>query len=56
MHTALAKTLAGTLRWDPLRVDLERHLLGAIAGDISHEIEHAQNFPQISLHIQHAKR
>jgi hypothetical protein len=30
LHTAIAKTLAGTLRWDPVRVDLERHLLGAI--------------------------
>ncbi|MEP6866042.1 MAG: hypothetical protein ABJE66_35815, partial [Deltaproteobacteria bacterium] len=45
----IAKTLAGTLRWDPVRVDLERHLIGAIAGDISHEIEHATNFPHTSL-------
>jgi len=49
LHTAIAKTLAGTLRWDPTRVDLERHLLGAIAGDISHEIEHATNFRHRSL-------
>ena len=49
LHTAIAKTLAGTLRWDPTRVDLERHLIGAIAGDISHEIEHAVNFPHTSL-------
>ncbi len=49
LHTAIAKTLAGTLRWDPVRVDLERHLLGAIAGDISHEIEHAKNFRHTSL-------
>lgn len=54
LHTAIAKTLAGTLRWDPVRVDLERHLLGAIAGDISHEIEHALNFPQVSLDAEHA--
>ena len=49
LHTAIAKTLAGKLRWDPARVDLERHLIGAIAGDISHEIEHATNFPHTSL-------
>ena len=49
VHAAIVKTLAGTLRWDPMRVDLERHLLGAIAGDISHEIEHATNFRHTSL-------
>lgn len=51
MHTAIAKTLGGTLKWDPGRVDLERHLLGAIAGDISHEIEHAEKFRHTSLDI-----
>ena len=49
LHTAITKTLAGKLRWDPAQVDLERHLLGAIAGDISHEIEHAKKFRHTSL-------
>jgi hypothetical protein len=49
LHTAIVKTLDGSLRWDPDRVDLERFLLGSIAGDISHELRHAKNFPQVSL-------
>jgi hypothetical protein len=49
LHTAIVKTLDKTLVWDPDRVDLERFFLGAIAGDISHEIEHAERFPQTSL-------
>lgn len=49
LHTVIMKTLDGTLRWDPARVDLERHFLGAIAGSISHELEHAQKFPRVSL-------
>ena|SRR5258706_6569373 len=49
LHTAIVKTLDGKLTWDPDRVDLERFFLGAIAGDISHELEHAENFPHTSL-------
>jgi hypothetical protein len=49
LHTAIVKTLDGTLKWDPTRVDLERHFLGAIAGEISHELEHAQKFRRVSL-------
>jgi hypothetical protein len=49
LHTAIVKTLDGTLQWDPTRVDLERHFLGAIAGDISHELERAHRFQHVSL-------
>jgi len=49
LHTAIVKTLDGTLKWDPTRCDLERHFLGAIAGEISHELEHAQKFRRVSL-------
>ena len=49
MHTVIVKTLDGTLRWDPSRIDLERHFLGAIAGEISHELERAQKFQHVSL-------
>jgi hypothetical protein len=49
LHTAIVKTLDRTLAWDPERVDLERHFLGAIAGDLSHELEHAVEFPHVSL-------
>ena len=49
LHTVIVKMLDGTLRWDPTRVDLERYFLGAIAGEISHELEHAEKFHKVSL-------
>lgn len=49
LQAAIVKTLDGTLKWDPERVDLERFFLGAIAGDISHELEHSDKFPHDSL-------
>ena len=49
LHEAIAKILEGTLRWDPTRVTLDRFLLGAISGDISHELEHAERFRHTSL-------
>jgi hypothetical protein len=49
LHSAIVKMLDGSLRWEPARVDLERFLLGAIAGDISHELEHAERFRHHSL-------
>lgn len=52
LHSAIAKVLAKKIAWDPTQLDLERILLGAIAGDISHEIEHAQKFRHTSLDIE----
>jgi hypothetical protein len=49
LHGAIVKILDGTLKWQPERVDLERFLLGAVAGEISHEVEHAQRFLHVSL-------
>lgn len=49
LHTAIVKTLDGTLKWDPERVDLERFFVGAIRGDITHEIEHSDKFRHVSL-------
>ena len=49
LHTAIVKTLDGTKRWDPTRIDLERHFVGAIASDISHELERAHKFRHVSL-------
>jgi hypothetical protein len=49
LHSAIVKTLERKVVWDPQRVDLERFLLGLIAGDISHELEHAARFRHASL-------
>lgn len=49
LNIALAKLLDGRLRWDPQRCDLERFLLMAIAGEISHELERAAKFRHVSL-------
>jgi hypothetical protein len=49
LHTAILKTLDGTKRWDPTRIDLERHFLGAIASDVSHELERAVKFRHVPL-------
>jgi len=49
LNAVIVKTLDGTLRWDPHRVDLERFFLGAIAGEISHELERAQKWRHVSL-------
>jgi hypothetical protein len=49
LHAVIVKMLDGTLRWDPARVDLERYLLYAIAGEISHELERSERFPHASL-------
>lgn len=49
LHTAIVKTLDGTKRWDPTRVDLEGHFLGAIASDVSHELERAVKFQHVAL-------
>ena len=49
LHSAIVKTLDGTKRWDPTRVDLEGHFLGAIASDLSHELERAHKFRSVPL-------
>jgi len=54
LHAVIVKTLDGTLRWDPSRVDLAGFFLGAIAGEISHELERAQKRDYLSLDIEHA--
>jgi hypothetical protein len=37
------------LKWDPERVDLERFFVGAIRGDITHELERLGKFRHASL-------
>src|SRR6266481_4395301 len=49
LHTAILKTLEGTRRWDPARVELGGHLFGIVASDISHELEHDDQFAHVSL-------
>jgi hypothetical protein len=49
LHTAIVKTLDGTLRWDHERIDLQTHFLGAIASEVSHELERAHRFRQVSI-------
>jgi hypothetical protein len=49
LHAAILKTLEGTRRWDPERVDLGGHLFGIVASDISHELEHGEQFAHLSL-------
>ena len=47
-NAVLVKLLDGRLQWDPQRCDLERFLLMAIAGHISHELERAAKFRHVS--------
>jgi len=49
LNAVIVKALDGTLRWDPSRIDLERFFLGAIAGEISHDLERARKFQHVSL-------
>lgn len=49
LNNVILKMLDGRRKWDPERVDLERFLLWAIAGDITHEIEHGSKFRHESL-------
>jgi len=51
LHAVIVKTLDGRLRWDPSRVDLERFFLGAIAGEISHELERTKKWQHVSLDV-----
>lgn len=48
LHTAIVKTLEGTRKWEPERVDLGGHLFGAVRSDITAELEHRNNFRHLS--------
>lgn len=48
LHTAIVKTLEGTRKWDPDRVDLGGHLFGVVRSDITHELEHRNKFKHVS--------
>jgi hypothetical protein len=43
------KTLDGTRRWDPDRVNLGGHLFGVVSSDISSELKHAGRFRHVSV-------
>jgi hypothetical protein len=49
LNSVILKMLDGRRKWDFERVDLERFLLWAIAGDLTHEIEHGKRFRHDSL-------
>lgn len=49
LHTAILKTLEGTRRWDPDRVNLGGHLFGIVSSDISSELKHAGKFRHVSV-------
>lgn len=49
LHTAILKTLEGTRRWDPDRVNLGGHLFGIVSSDISSELKHAGRFRHVSV-------
>jgi hypothetical protein len=49
LHTAILKTLDGTRRWDPDRVNLGGHLFGVVSSDISSELKHAGRFRHVSV-------
>lgn len=48
LHTAIVKTLEGTRKWEPERVDLGGHLFGAVRSDITAELQHRNSFRHIS--------
>ena len=47
-HAAIEATLDGRLTWDPSRVDLAGHLIGAIESRISHELRHQRKFVHVT--------
>src|SRR4029078_12939736 len=49
LHTAILKTLDGTRRWYPDRVNLGGHLFGVVSSDISSELKHAGKFRHVSV-------
>ena len=49
LHTAIVKTLDGSRRWDPARVELGGHLFGIVSSQISHELKHSDKFDHASL-------
>lgn len=48
-HTVIVKLFEGRITWDPARVDLKGRLVGAIASDVSHELERACRRTYLSL-------
>ena len=46
VHTAITKTLDGSLRWDSARDTLASHLTAAINGELSHARDHVRDFPR----------
>lgn len=49
LHAAILKTLDGTRRWDPDRVNLGGFLFGIVSSDISSELKHAGRFRHVSV-------
>ena len=49
LHTAILKTLDGTRKWDPERVNLGGHLFGVVSSDVSSELKHAGRFRHVSV-------
>ena len=49
LHTAILKTLEGSRRWDPDRVDLGGQLFGIISSDIEAELRRSSKATHLSL-------
>jgi hypothetical protein len=49
LHTAILKTLDGSRRWDPARVELGGHLFGIVSSQISHELDRGVKLKHLSL-------
>jgi len=49
LQTAIVKTLDGTRKWDPDRVNLGGHLFGVVSSDITSELKHSKRFRHLSL-------
>jgi hypothetical protein len=48
LHTAIVKTLDGTRKWDPDRVNLGGHLFGVVSSDITSELKHSERYRHLS--------
>jgi hypothetical protein len=49
LNDAILKTLEGTRRWDPERVELGWHLFSVVKSEISSELKHSKKFARVSL-------
>lgn len=46
---ALGDTFAGVVAWDPLRCPLALHLKSVIRSRLCHELERAEDYPQVDI-------